>query len=134
MAIKLPQGLNITSTDPVDLRVLLTKEEMKSMPDATMPSVYLALCKDDGLLYIYNKSNSIDASSGKFRLYSAEVTEDELSIKLPGALAKALSIQADKDSGLVIDDDGNIKINVNPDELEIVNNQLGFAFDIIQSE
>ena len=133
MAIKLPQGLNITSSEPVDSRIVLTKNAMLETIDAIMPQVYLAICKDDGKLYIYNKNNSVDPETGKFRLHSSEVSEDEISVKLPGALSKALALQQDSDSGLVVDSEGNIKISVNQNELEIVNNKISFAFDIIES-
>ena len=61
------------------------------------------------------------------------ISEDDLALKLPEAFKKALANQPDKNNGLVVDDNNNIKVNVNPDELEIVDNQIGFAFEVIQS-
>lgn len=124
MAIKLPQGLNITSSEPVDIRIVLTKAEMVSIVDARMPQVYLAICKDDGKLYLYNKNNEVDKDTGKFRLHSSGMDPEELAIELPGALKKALSLQTSKDSGLVVDNDNNIKLNINEDHLKIDNNIL----------
>ena len=75
------------------------------------------LLKDDGLF--------VDNSS--------DIAEEELALKLPGALKKTLQAQTDKNSGLTIDDNNNIKVNVNQDELQIVNNKIEFAFNVIQS-
>ena len=54
MAINLPSGLNITTDEAVDSRILLTKEQMKNIADAKMPDKYFCICLDDGNLYIYN--------------------------------------------------------------------------------
>lgn len=124
MAIKLPQGLNITSSDPVDIRIVLTKEEMVSIVDARMPQVYLAICKDDGKLYLYNKNNDVDKDTGRFRLHSGGMDPEELSTELPGALKRALAAQASKNSGLIVDEDNNIKLNINEDHLKIEDNVL----------
>ena len=67
MAINISSPLKRTGAYPVDETIVLTKEEMKAINDNTMPEVYFTLCKDDGKLYIYNKNNSIDESTGKFR-------------------------------------------------------------------
>lgn len=137
MAIKLPQGLNITSTDPVDIRILLTKDEMRDIPDATMPSVYLALCKEDGKLYLYNKTNDVNTPTGRFRLYSGGgITPEELALELPSALKKTLEDQ-EEDSGLIVDSNGNIKLNINEEHLKIDNNildiQEGMLLQAIES-
>jgi len=70
MAIILPQGFRITSQDPIDSRLLLSKSEMLDVVDAQMPSKYLAVCKDDGKIYVYNVNNTVDPETGKFRLYA----------------------------------------------------------------
>lgn len=72
--ITLPQGFKITSKDPIDARLVLTKEQMTTIKDTLMPQVYFTICLDDGQLYVYNKSNSIDEKTGKYRLYSASTS------------------------------------------------------------
>lgn len=124
MAIKLPQGLYITSNEPVDARIVLSKNEMLNTIDATMPQVYLAVCKNDGQLYLYNKENPINESTGRFRLYSSgSITPEELALELPKALKKNLEEQKD-DSGLIVDSEGNIKLNINEEHLKLDNNTL----------
>ena len=70
MAIQLPQGFKIGSVEPIDTRLVLTKEEMLSIKDSVMPDRYFAVCKDDSKLYVYNKNNLEDPETGKFRVYN----------------------------------------------------------------
>ena len=72
--IILPQGVNIASKEPIDARLVLTKEQMATEKDTLMPQVYFTICLDDGQLYVYNKSNSIDERTGKYRLYTASTS------------------------------------------------------------
>jgi len=69
MAITIPSGFNITVQEAVDKRLLLTKAEMVAMADAKMPDKYLAVCSDDGKLYLYNKANTASSTTGKFRVF-----------------------------------------------------------------
>ena len=133
MAIKFPNGFNITSQEPIDQRLVLTKEQMRSVVEARMPDVYVAICKDDGKLYTFNKANVFDDDTGKFRLHSADVTVDELAGKLPAALRATLALQSEK-SGLSVDDNDNIKVNLDGNFLTIDdNNHITFSDFIIES-
>ena len=55
MAISIPQGYIVTSNEPIDNRLIMTKEQMKYMSRAKgmLPSVYFCLCneKDENGLY-----------------------------------------------------------------------------------
>jgi len=71
MGILVPAGLVVASTEPIDSRITLTKEEMRSeimSVGVRMPDKYFALCKDNKKFYIYDKSNPIDPETGKFRM------------------------------------------------------------------
>ena len=68
-------GFSIGSTDPIDDRLIKTKAEMLATNDDIMPDVYICLCKDDGQLYTYNKTNTANAETGKFKL---NVDEEEI--------------------------------------------------------
>ena len=70
--ISLPQGFKIGAAEAIDSRLTLSKAEMLAMKDSLMPTVYLAVCKDDNSIYIYNKDNSVDPETGKFRVYISE--------------------------------------------------------------
>ena len=70
--ISLPQGFKVGAAEAVDSRLTLSKAEMLATKDSLMPTVYLAVCKDDNAIYIYSKDNSIDPETGKFRVYENE--------------------------------------------------------------
>ena len=66
MAISIPQGYIVTSKEPIDKRLVLTKEQMRHVNDDLMPHVYFTICaeaepKEPGTiipvhkLYVYNK-------------------------------------------------------------------------------
>jgi hypothetical protein len=67
MPIRLPSNFEIGAKIPIDTRLVLTKSQMLSMNDNTMPSVYFALCNEDNAFYLYSKNNTIDKTTGKFR-------------------------------------------------------------------
>ena len=70
MAIKLSDGLEILAGAAVDSRLILTKEQMRSMSKSNMPSIYLCICSDDKKLYIFDGSIAkadIDPATGRFR-------------------------------------------------------------------
>lgn len=67
MGIKLNASFDVMSPVPLDSRTVLTKAEMLSIDDTCMPPIYYAVCSEDGTMYIYNKSNDVNESTGKFR-------------------------------------------------------------------
>ena len=65
---KFRNGLDITTASAVDKRIYLTKTEMLTAEDnLNLPDVYLAVCPDDGKLYLYNVDNTASAETGKFK-------------------------------------------------------------------
>lgn len=74
--INLPQGFKIGAAEAVDSRLTLSKAEMLAIKDSLMPTVYLAVCKDDNDIYVYNKNNSVDPETGKFRVYISESSSE----------------------------------------------------------
>lgn len=82
MAINLPSGLNITTNEAVDSRILLTKEQMKNIADAKMPDKYFCICLDDSNLYIYNKSATPNEVTGKFTSLSIDLNSTEIQSKI----------------------------------------------------
>ena len=69
--IGLPQGFKVGAAEAIDSRLTLSKAEMLAMRDSLMPTVYLAVCKEDNSIYIYNKDNAVDPETGKFRVYAS---------------------------------------------------------------
>ncbi len=69
MAINVSQSFHRTSANPVDDTMALTKAEMLTINDNLMPSKYLTICQDDGYIYLYDKANTVDPTTGKFRKF-----------------------------------------------------------------
>ena len=69
-AINFPSGFIITSKDPIDSRLILTKNQMKNINFQRMPDLYFCLCSDDNRLYIFDSSipeEAEDPITGCFR-------------------------------------------------------------------
>ena len=92
MAINLPSGLNITTDEAVDSRILLTKEQMKNMADAKMPDKYFCICLDDSNLYIYDKNATHDDEvTGKFTSLSIDLNSTEIQSKIAEIIQSGLN-------------------------------------------
>ena len=68
MAINLGGGFHIGSKQPIDDRLIMTKDEMLNVNENTFPNVYMCICSDDGAIYTFNVSNEANAETGKFRI------------------------------------------------------------------
>ena len=69
-AINFPSGFIITSKDPIDSRLILTKNQMKNINFQRMPDLYFCLCSADNRLYIFDSSipeEEEDPITGCFR-------------------------------------------------------------------
>lgn len=78
MAIKIGQGFKRASAAPIDDSLVLTKAKMLAADDAMMPPNYFCVCKDDGKLYLYDKSNDVDDTTGKYRVFEGGYDDTEL--------------------------------------------------------
>lgn len=150
MAINLPQGFNITGPEPIDKRLVLTKAEMNALSVDAMPyDYYFCICKDDGKFYIYEGPHDPDEGEKVgFKPYeqvmdlpeaieAALVSAREELIGtvakvIPGALKSVIESQ-EKDSGIAVDEDGNISIDYNSDHFKLDENKLDLNIDLIQA-
>lgn len=69
MAINVSQAFHRTSANPVDDTMALTKAQMLTVNDNLMPDYYFTICQDDGYIYLYDKSATASASTGKFKKF-----------------------------------------------------------------
>lgn len=76
MGISINTGFEVGAAVAIDTRLVLTKAQMLAANDNTLPDVYLAVCKDDGKLYIYNKANDLISTTGRYRIVDSGSTED----------------------------------------------------------
>lgn len=68
MAIKVSQGFKRAGSEAIDVDLALTKEQMLVVDDNMIPDKYLTICQDDGKLYLYNKENDFDDTTGRYRV------------------------------------------------------------------
>lgn len=80
MAIPLMSGFQIGGSDSVDSRLVLTKAEMLAMKDSGMPDTYFCTDKETGEIYTYNKTNTVDPTTGKFRKFTSGVSPEKKTI------------------------------------------------------
>lgn len=113
MAINVSQSFHRTSANAVDDTLTLTKAEMKTVNDNLMPSKYLTVCQDDGLIYLYDKSNTVDSTTGKFRVFESGGGGHEIEDDSGTALTQRETMQFG-DGFNVSDDSTNEKTIVEP--------------------
>lgn len=75
MAISVNDGFSLKGGVALDDRQVLTKQEMLDIADYDLPDVYFAVCKDNGKLYVFDKTNDIDTETGKFRMIDGDELE-----------------------------------------------------------
>lgn len=133
MAIKLSDGFEILARAAVDSRLILTKEQMRSMSKSNMPSIYLCICSDDKKLYIFDGSIAkadIDPATGRFRpienylnFSSSEESQNGINATITTAISESPSVQeAIKDiiavnGGEIIDESNNAEDSMNGGEI-----------------
>ena len=71
MAINVTDNINYKGPKPDFVRQQYgTKALMKSQLDSAMPDIYLAYCLEDHKMYLYDKTNAVDETIGKFREFN----------------------------------------------------------------
>lgn len=75
-------GDNIRLNKPVpdfDRQQYATVADMKAVKDLKMPDMYLAYCLETQKVYLYKKTNTVDATYGKWRLFAqSEYSPDSI--------------------------------------------------------
>ena len=138
MAIKVPQGFEVQSKQPIDSRILLTKQQMIecSTPDTaaynTMPVKYFVICVDDGKLYLYDKTAQVDPEIGLFKEVTADISGDisaiESQVEALNAELEKKQDEFDPGEGLefITDSEGHLILNAHIDS-DVIANQLPAA-------
>ena len=103
MATKLSDGFEILARAAVDSRLILTKEQMRSMSKSNMPSIYLCICSEDKKLYIFDGSIAkadIDPDTGRFRpienylnFSSSEEAQSSINATITAAISASPGVQ-----------------------------------------
>ena len=114
MAIEMAAWFNINSTDAVDTRLIMTKAEMCSIEELNYPSTYFCICSEDKSLYIFDTMNTVDPSTGKFRVLSgggSYVLPAATDTTLGGVMVDNVTITVDE-NGLITGIDAYTKTEV----------------------
>ena len=114
MAIEMAAGFKIYSTDAVDARFIMSKAEMLSLEELSYPSTYFCVCTDDKALYVFDSTNTYDASTGKFRIASgggSYVLPAATDTTLGGVMVDNVTITVDE-NGLITGIDAYTKTEV----------------------
>ena len=99
---KFRNGFDIITSSAIDKRIYLTKAEMLTAEDNfNLPDVYLAICPDDGKLYLYNINNAASAETGKFKPIEATInfeapTTEESKANFNAAVAESAAVTETK--------------------------------------
>lgn len=97
----------VASTTSISIPVFLTKSAMKAY-DEIVDKMAISLCFEDKGLYIYSEDNTIDESTGKWRLSGSIQTDDMISEEELNAIAGNEPVAITIDDSVLIDADGNI--------------------------
>lgn len=54
-----------------DRKLFVTIAEMKAYPESQLPKLFDAFCEEDGKKYVFNKDNSVDETTGKWREFKS---------------------------------------------------------------
>ena len=122
MAIEMAAGFKIYSTDAVDARFIMSKAEMLSLEELSYPSTYFCVCTDDKSLYVFDSTNTYDASTGKFRIASgggSYVLPAATDTTLGGVMVDNVTITVDE-NGVITGIDAYTKTEVD----DLLNNKL----------
>ena len=85
MAININAGFHVGAATPIDDRSYLSKAEMLVINESIYPDYFLAVCKDDGGLYVYDKAATPSAETGKFVALHTDKVRPIQTTELPAA-------------------------------------------------
>lgn len=112
MAISLGSNLALHTRLPLDDRTIMeTIEEMRDYPENFLPDIGYCFNKENGKMYVFNRSNDIDPVLGKWREYGSGVGTDE-TVKLTSTSTDAKYLNE-------LIDNSTIEVDVNNDCLVV---------------
>lgn len=77
MGIVLWDNIDYKGKKPLDSRMLFdTIAEMKAYSENYLPDITLAFNKEDDKMYVFNRTNEVDTTTGKWRVFESDTGED----------------------------------------------------------
>lgn len=72
MAVPFASNIELLTKLPNFTRDMFnTKAEMKAFAEYNLPDVFITTCKEDGNIYVFNRNNTVDSVTGKWRSINA---------------------------------------------------------------
>lgn len=126
MAIKIGSNFTFQGKQPnFERDRFATKAAMKAFPETSIDDGHLSYCTEDGNTYQFKSSNSVDAATGRWRVFKADVDLSAYATKDSVAtdLAKKVDIAAPKYIGF-----GNKNTNIKILSIKIPNLQYNTVY------
>lgn len=112
MAIKIGSNFTFQGEQPnFERDRFATKAAMKAFPETSIDDGHLSYCVEDGNTYQFKSSNAVDATTGKWRLFKADV--DLSAYATTNAMNTALNKKVDI-AGKAIYSETNVKVATIP--------------------
>lgn len=113
MAIKIGSNFTFQGEQPnFERDRFATKADMKAFPETSIDDGHLSYCMEDKNTYQFKSSNSVDATTGKWRLFKADVDLSAYATK--DAMNTALNKKVDIAGKNVYAGDDNVKVATIP--------------------
>lgn len=126
MAISFLDNLDIRKSTPNVKRDMFdTIADMKEYNENYLPQVFIATCVEDGCIYIFNKGNLVDDTTGKWRKFEGG-TADLLNYYNKTEVDTLLEDKVDKETGKGLstndyDDDEKGQVQQNKEDIATLN-------------
>lgn len=129
MAISFLDNLDIRKSTPNVKRDMFdTVADMKAYNENYLPQVFIATCVEDGCIYIFNKGNLVDDTTGKWRKFEGG-TADLLNYYNKTEVDTLLEDKVDKETGKGLstndyDDDEKGQVQQNKEDIATLNSDV----------
>lgn len=126
MAISMLDNFKIEKSAPNVKRDMFdTIADMKAFNENYLPQVFITTCVEDGCIYLFNKGNDIDETTGKWRKFEGG-TADLINYYTKSQINALLEDKVDKETGKGLstndyDDDEKSQVNANKVAIALLN-------------
>lgn len=126
MAVSMLDNFDIRKSAPNVKRDMFdTIADMKDYNENYLPQVFITTCVEDGGIYLFNKSNEIDDTTGKWRKFEGG-TADLINYYTKSQVNTLLEDKVDKETGKGLstndyDDDEKSQVNANKVAIALLN-------------
>ena len=98
MALNISAPFGRGGAFPIDETLVLTKAEMIAINDNKMPEKYFCICREDGQMYLYDKSATPSTETGKYVLFSGGGGTDDYELLENKPILNGVTVQGNKES------------------------------------